>query len=449
MPAGKPNVLWIFGDQMRAHAMSACGDPNLHTPNLDRLAGEGAHFTHAISGTPWCTPFRGCLLTGKYPHRSGVPAGGYRLPGGTETIAHVFGAQGYRTCYIGKWHLDGKRQESDLPSTDCRARERYIPPERRGGFADWWAYENNNRPFECHVHTGAGAAARSFRLPEYETDSLTDLLLDWMQEQTTRRGEQPFFAVLSVQPPHSPFVAPPEDMARHDPAQIVFRPNVPPVDRIRNHAAQELAGYYAAIERLDANIGRIRAALEDLGIAERTYLFFFSDHGDMLGSHGLYRKSSPWEESIRIPFLIGGAELAEREAQRHHYPLNHVDIAPTTLGLCGIDKPAWMEGYDYAPIIRGERPRDAPPDSAYISMCIPSAVSYAVDRPFRGIVTRDGWKYCVLEHQPWLLFNLNEDPYELINLAHTRAFHPRREQLHERLVRWVGETADRFALPVL
>lgn len=447
----RPNVLWIFGDQMRAQATSAAGDPNVWTPELDRLAAEGAHFVRAVAGTPWCTPFRGALLTGRYPHQSGVRGNRDSLPPDARTIAHSLRAYGYRTCWIGKWHLDGKRQDETEASGTAQPvgdSRRIIPPERRGGFEDWFAYENNNKPFDCWVHTGRSNGFESFRVPGYETDGLTDILLDWMGERVREDAEKPFFAALSVQPPHSPYDAPDEDVGRHPPGAIRFRPNVPDVPWVKEQAARELSGYYAAIERLDMNVGRIRRGLEQLGIAERTYLVFFSDHGDMHGSHGQFRKSCPWEEAIRIPFVIGGSPLpAGREGAVCDYPLNHVDIAPTTLGLCGIPQPEWMVGYDYSGVVTGRLPEREPPDSAYLSLVVPSNVRDGMDRPFRGIVTRDGWKYVALEHQPWLLFDLTADPYEQVNLAHVRRYHSLREPLHRRLEHWIADTGDRFALP--
>lgn len=106
-------------DQMRAQATGYAGDPNVHTPNLDRLAAEGANFTGAVSGTPLCSPFRGSLVTGRYPHNSGVAGHRYPLPQDAPTIAHAFRDAGYRTCYVGKWHLDGDRPEAPRRSSTC------------------------------------------------------------------------------------------------------------------------------------------------------------------------------------------------------------------------------------------------------------------------------------------------------------------------------------------
>ncbi|WP_134698602.1 sulfatase [Ammoniphilus sp. YIM 78166] len=451
----RPNVIWILADQMRAQAMSHRGDPNVSTPNLDRMAIEGVNFTHAISGTPLCSPFRGSMLTGKYPHRSTVPALHSPMSTKAYTVAHSFREHGYRTAYIGKWHVDGNRPELDMNLPENRASLRHIPPERRGGFEDWWTYENNNQPFHCYVQTdGPSGEPVSMRLPGYETDALTDLLIDWMKNRTEQAPNQPFFGVLSVQPPHDPYVAPAEDMARHKPGAIQVPANVPPIPSLRSRVQVELAGYYAAIERIDANVGRIRDELRRLGIDQETYVIFFSDHGDMHGAHGQFRKMAPWEESIRIPFLVAGPTRKSYKNQECRALLNHVDIAPTTLGLCGISPPASMDGFDYSRwIVDRFAPADELPESAYLSLPVPTALSEplveeGIDRPFRGIVTRDGWKYVAFENQPWLMYNLNEDPLEMMNLVYDFKYWGKRKELHERLLGWIEKTGDEFALPL-
>ena len=443
----RPNVLWIFGDQHRAQALGCAGDPNLHTPNIDRLAAEGLWFTGAVSGAPLCSPARGSLLTGVYPHRC-VPGHEYPLPEGQPTIASVFRKAGYHTAYFGKWHVDGFHEEGGR-----RAAMHIVPPERRGDFDDWIGYENNNSQWDCWVHGSAGEAAFHERLPGYETDSLTDLLLRYLRERGNDRRagtSQPFFAVLSVQPPHDPYVAPSEWMTRHSPAGVVLRPNVPPIPRVVEQARRELAGYYAMIENLDWNLGRVRDTLAEAGLAHDTHIIFFSDHGDLHGSHGQFRKTAPWEEAIRVPFIIGGhVPQYVNYSGRSRAPINHVDVAPTTLGLCGIDPPAWMAGTDYSSYRVPGRPPVNPPDSAYLQIVIPTRHFDSVDRPWRGTVTRDGWKYVALEGQPWLLFNLEEDPYEQNNLAHNTRFATESQRLHARVRAWVGDTGDQFDVPPL
>jgi arylsulfatase A-like enzyme len=442
----KRNVIWIFGDQHRAQALGCNGDSNVNTPNIDNLAASGVNFNRALTGFPLCCPSRGTLLTGKYAHKV-VPGHEHRMPSDQKTIAHVFNDHGYHTAYFGKWHLDGFHER------EGRGAFHIVPPERRGGFQQWLGYENNNSQWDCWVHGGEGEqAAFHYRLPGYETDELTNLFIDHIKEQGHKRaaGEDvPFFAVLSVQPPHDPYIAPESFRKGHNPAQVQLRPNVPQVDRVLDQARNELAGYYAMIENFDWNIGRIRAALEEAGLAFNTHIVFFSDHGDMHGSHGQFRKTSPWEESIRVPMIISGEQpFYGRKSGKSPVLFSNVDIAPTTLGLCGIDKPGWMEGTDYSSRRLGSRPMDNEPDSAYLQCVVPTGHAHSVDRAWRGIVTNDGWKYVCFENFPWLMFNLNEDPYEQVNLAYNSLYRKEHKRLNDRLQRWINETEDSFSLPV-
>lgn len=441
----RPNIIWLFGDQHRSQALSCHGDPNVSTPNIDRLAAEGVDFVNAVAGSPLCCPYRGSLLSGQYPHRA-VPGHECQLDPAQETIAQPFRAAGYRTSYFGKWHLDGFREEQG------RAAFHHIPEERRGGFDDWVGYENNNSPWDTWVH---GTGIDGFeKLPTYETDALTDYFIRYLQtrgEEKKSGTAKPFFAVLSVQPPHDPYVAPEIWMRRHHPEQLRLRANVPPIPRIEAEARRDLAGYYAAIENLDWNLGRIRQALEEQGLARETLILFFSDHGDLHGSHGGDRKAHPHEESLRVPFIIGGETpyYGRHFRRKIPHPINHVDIAPTSLGLCGITPPAWMPGTDYSSCFNPDRPEPARgfPDSAFAQFIVPTCHGTSPDRGWRCVVTSDGWKYAVTSSGPWLLYNLNEDPYELHNMVFEANQRPKRHQLHQRLARWIGETGDPFTMP--
>lgn len=439
----RPNVIWIISDQHREQALGINGDPNLHTPNLDRLAESGVNLESAVGGFPLCCPFRGSMLTSAYPHKC-VPGHEYRLPPEMPTVADVFNENGYDTCYIGKWHLDGFHER------EGRAAMHIIPPERRGGFKHWTGYENNNSQWDCWVHGGEGESAFHYRLPGYETDCLTDLFIDYLTGM--KDSEDPFFAVLSVQPPHNPYVAPAEFMGRHTPGEIIFRENVPNIPEVRKEASQGLAGYYAMIENLDWNVGRIIRALEENGQMFDTHILFFSDHGDQHGSHGQFMKTSPYEEALKVPFIISGEKPMGYDQRGcgniPNVPLNHVDIAPTTLGLCGIQPPAWMEGTDYSYLRDHTRPRpDSVPDSAYIQSVIPTGHGHSVDKAWRGVVTTDGYKYVCLENMPWLMFDLNRDPYELMNLAHNTIYRKKLVELNGKVRDWAEKTGDSFPVP--
>ncbi len=439
-PSKRPNVLWIFGDQHRAQALGCHGDPNLHTPNIDILAGRGL-MCQGIGGSPLCCPYRGSLLSSRYPHQC-VPGHEYPYPDGMPTVAQPFNDAGYHTAYIGKWHVDGHHER------DGRGGLHNIAPQRRGGFGQWLGYENNNDQWDCYVHghDDAGNEIPRYRLRGYETDELTNLTLDYLDQRAA--DDQPFFCVLSVQPPHDPFQAPPEFQGRHTPGELKMRPNVPNIPHIEGRARDRLAGYYAMIENLDWNVGRLVDGLRERGLLDHTHVIFFSDHGDMQGSHGQFAKTGPYEESLRVPMIFGG--LAGRYGHgtgRSSALINHVDLGPTSLGLCGIDIPDWMQGTDYSHLRLKDRPKRQTPDSAYCGIVVPTGHGDSVDRPWRAVVTTDGWKYVCLPHTPWLMFDLNTDPYEQVNLAHNSRFAAKRLELNEKLAKWVVDTNDAFPLP--
>lgn len=407
------------------------------------------------------------MLTSRYPHHC-VQGHEYPLPPGQPTITAPFREAGYQTAYFGKWHLDGYHER------EGRAAMHIVPPNRRGGFDVWTGYENNNSQWDCWVHGGSGKDAFQYRLPGYETDALTNLLINYVKErgQEAKSGKnQPFFAVLSVEPPHNPHLAPAEFMSHYNGGQLRLRPNVPPIESVQKQTRRELAGYYAQIENLDWNIGRVRETLRDQGLEFNTYVLCFADHGDMMGSHGHFLKTTPFEESIRIPMIVSGGTpyYNGNRSGRPAIPFNSVDIAPTTLGLCGIRKPSWMEGTDYSHHRLAGRPQEAEPDSAYLEQVVPpgyfgpiqplDTLSERVEKnqsvvqggtinlPWRGLVTRDGWKYTCFENSSWMLFNLNEDPYELMNLAHYNSYRAERKKLIARLKQWISDTGDKFGVP--
>ena len=454
----RPNVLWLIADQWRAQALGVNGDPNARTPVIDRLARSGMNFTQARSGFPLCCPFRGTMLTSRYPNHM-VPGHEYPLPAGQKTVANLFNDAGYHTAYFGKWHLDGFHER------DGRAAFHIVPPDRRGGFQTWIGYENNNSPWDCWVHGGNGSDSTLRRLPGYEADALTDLLLDYIRDRPVGAHEatpQPFFAVLSVEPTHNPYIAPAEYMSHYNAEQIQLRPNVPlhaavpahsrdriePVS-IAERARQELAGYYAQQECWDANIGRVVDELAKHGMLDNTHIMIFADHGDSHGSNGQFLKTNPLEESVRIPMIITGAEsfYDGHLTGTSETLFSAADIAPTTLGLCGMQAPDWMEGHDFSSRRLASRPKTPNPDSLYLQNVIPTGHGDSIDQPYRGLVTKEGWKYVCLENHSWLMYNLVDDPYEQVNVAFNSSYRAERKALITRLGEWVRSTGDTFNLP--
>ncbi|WP_269523106.1 sulfatase family protein [Coraliomargarita parva] len=439
MDTKRPNIIWFIVDQMRAQATGANGDPNVLTPNLDNMAIAGTNFTAAVSGYPLCCPYRASMLTSRYAHNHSVQLHEDRLDPSYELVTDVMNENGYETVYFGKWHVAGFKESQG------RAALWTVPKECRGRFDTWVGYENNNSQWDCYLHGHDGEQEiEHFKLNGYETDCLTDMALDRIRAR--REDDPPLFMVVSVQPPHVPGLAPAAN--RHYQAQqLTLRPNVPKSSEAR--ARFDLSGYYAQIENADANLGRIMDALREQDMINDTHVMFFSDHGDMMGSHGRFGKCVPHEESIRVPFLIGGGQPMRYNGQKTgNAPclVNHVDVAPTTLGLAGIEVPNWMEGFDYSHRRTGrnyDERIELEPESAYLQLLGPRETSYA----WRCVVTRDGWKYACVENGEWLLFNLNDDPYEQCNLAFNVNYHTKREEMRTLLKEWVEKTGDSFQTP--
>ena len=243
-------------------------------------------------------------------------------------------------------------------------------------------------------------------MPGFQTDALTNLAIQYLRDYD---GAQPLFLVLSVEPPHFPLAAPAEFTRRFDPATLQVAPNFTDTPAMRQH----LALYYAMIENLDWNIGRFRESLGQLPRFRDTLTVYFSDHGDYLGSHGLVqRKEHPHEESVRIPAIFHwSGRIPARGDSAGLFSL--VDLLATTLGLAGQTVPAWSQGVDWSPLLRGGA--FAGPDRVLLEMV--GSPRWNLTLPdWRGLVT-ERFKYVYYETGQELLYDLHADPFELRNLA--------------------------------
>ena len=357
----RPNILIIFDDQLRRDALGVFGGGyNFTTPHMDRLSSEGINMRNAISSCPLCTPFRGMLMTGRYPTHSGIifnfeQASPKQNP---HCLANVFGAAGYDTGFIGKWHLasgyrvgDGIYQEN--PQAEKAYREKnpnseFVPPgpyrlgyqfwqayNFHGAFKDYWYYED--KPVKIHSH-------------RYETDTEFDQAIAYMDQH--KASERPFLLTVAPHPPHEPFREPPEGyLEKVVPAdQIHWDPNVPR-DNPRNVA--DVRGYYAMIKNVDDNVGRVLQYLDQSGLAENTIVIMTGDHGEMNGSHGRLQKMVPYREALNIPMIIRwpGKIPESKFTEALHTPM---DIFPTLCGLAGVDIPPEVDGIDLSGVLLGK-----------------------------------------------------------------------------------------------
>ncbi len=396
----KPNVVYLFADQMRAHALGCMGNAHIQTPNLDKLASQGLLLTNAISCTPVCTPYRAQLLTGRYAHATGVVENDVRLPNSETVISEVFKSQGYTTGYIGKWHLAGYRKDP-------------VDAKNRRGW-DYWAVRNCS-----HDHFNPAYCVNDAKTPikaqGWEPEVQTDLAIDYMKANR----EKPFCLMVSFGPPHDPYKAPKKYMDRYT-GRIPRRPNCPPGTKAGRKA------YYAMVTSLDVCVGRIVKALADLKLEEDTILCFTSDHGDMLGSQGHTHKQRPWEESINVPFII--RYPGRIKPTKKDWLFGSVDIMPTLLGLCDNPIPAKVQGMNLAPTFLGKSKKE--PDAVFLFSTSKGKNGPGSD--WRGIRTKE-WIYAYHAKGDWIMHDLKRDPYQLKNLAGDPGAAQQKQQLRVKL----------------
>jgi arylsulfatase A-like enzyme len=417
-------VVFLLADQWRAQATGYSGDPNVKTPRLDAFAGQSVNFTHAISTCPVCSPYRASLITGRYPLTHGVFLNDVHLSNDAVSIAQAYRQAGYQTAYIGKWHLDG------------RGRSSFIPHEARQGFEYWkvleCTHEYNRSPYYGDTNVkrmweGYDAIAQTRDAQQYIKD----------------HRERPFLLLLSWGPPHNPYNTALEQYRKmYDPDALALRPNVPSNDRTPSFRS-DLAGYYAHISALDACVSDLLATLKECGIEDNTIVVFTSDHGDMLGSQGQQRKQRPYDESIRVPLLIRWPAGLGGAGRTVDAPMGTPDLMPTLLGLCGIPIPKTAEGLDFSGHLAGG---PAPGDQAALIACYTPFGEFLRrqgGREYRGIRTRR-YTYVRDLNGPWLLFDNQEDPYQLRNLCNDPSAATLQGELDAALHRKLAALKDEF-----
>jgi len=423
----KPNVVFVFADQWRAQATGYAGDPNALTPNLDKLAATSVNMTTAVSCCPVCTPYRASLLTGQYPLTTGLFLNDLYLSDDAVSIAEVFAAAGYDTGYIGKWHVDGHGRSS------------FIPRQRRQGF-DYW------KVLECtHSYNKSPYYSDADEKLYWEGYDAVAQTRDAQQYIAARaRGPKPFLLMLSWGPPHNPYETAPEQYRKllfADAGKIELRPNVPA--NAQPAARKDLQGYYAHCFALDACMGDLRKTLAECGIEDDTIFVFTSDHGDMLGSQGERRKQRPWDESIRVPFLLHYPAACGREGKTIDMPFNTPDIMPTLLGLAGIAPPKTVEGSDFSGVLTGAK---APDNDAALICCIAPFGEWtrpSGGKEYRGLRTRR-YTYVRDLKGPWLLYDNQADPYQQTNLVGKPDHADLQKTLDAQLDKMLAARKDKF-----
>lgn len=412
----KPNVVVFFTDQQRWDTTGIHGNPLGLTPNLDRMAKFGTDVHYSFTCQPVCGPARSCLQTGLYATATGCTHNGIPLPEGSRTLAHYFNEAGYKTGYIGKWHL---------------AHEEPVSEPKRGGYQYWlgselleflsdsystYLYNNDNEPVF---------------LPGYRVDAMTDAAVRFIADNR----HDPFFMFVSYLEPHH------QNHLDNYPApdgydeQYHGQWTPPDLAALGGSAHQHLGGYYGMVKRLDEALGRVLDALKSLGLSDNTIVLFTSDHGNHFKTRNTEYKRSCHDSSIRVPTVIQGPGFQAGGTLQELVSL--IDLPPTLLDAAGIPIPAHMQGKSLLPLV--QRQKVDWQEEVFVQISEAQVGRAIRTKRFKYSVHApelDGWKIgssdtYVEEH----LYDLHADPYELTNLIGMEAFRETTKELRERLVR--------------
>lgn len=423
----QPNLLFIFPDEFRTQSMGFMQQDPVLTPNIDKLAAEGTVLRDVVSNYPVCTPYRGMLMTGKYPFATGLTSNcntknnayDVRLKPGEICFSDVLYKEGYETGYVGKWHLDPPEEPYEY--LEPRRRDGVIwdaftPKERRHGFKFWYSYgccDNHNDP---HYWAGDRVEER-IDVSQWSTQHEADVIIDYLlnKGEKKRDPQKPFALFWSANPPHMPFDMVPERYKEiyesYSGEQLLGRANV---QEISYTLEQDARNYFAMVTGVDDQIGRVLDALEASGLADDTIVIFTSDHGEMMGSHGLMGKSVWYEESLVVPFIIRWRGVVKPGDVRSLL-LSAPDLMPSILALMGLENqiPVSVQGGNYARAILGA---EGPKPNAALYMQFDPANLEAGNR---GIRT-ESYTFAVRAEagcEQRYLYDHAQDPYQLHNLA--------------------------------
>jgi len=439
MPAAGPekwNVVSIVTDDQGAWALGCYGNKECRTPNMDRLAREGARFLNAFTPTPVCSPSRASMLCSLYGTQVGITDwiapqeadAGMGLAPDVLTWPKILHQQGYRTALIGKWHLG--------------TQPRFHPT--KNGFDHFFGFlGGGNQPMDPVLEKNGKTRKIKGSLP----DLLTDDALQFIEENKS----QPFALLLHFRAPHLPYgpVLPVDSTPFRD-----LDPAIPSVRGIDPKQVKDWTrDYYASIHSVDRNLGRLLAKLDDLDLTKKTIVLFTSDHGYNIGHHLIHTKGNGWwiaggiagpkrpnmwDTSIRVPLMVRwpgvvkpGMEIAEM--------VTNLDTPPSVLGMLGLASPpeAKWQGRDFTPLLRGLHP--AWRDTLYGQYDLHNS-----GLAYMRMIRTSKWKLVRHHHANFLdeLYNLEKDPGETRNLYGNASYAAVREQLQQRLTAWQKSIND-------
>ncbi len=428
----RPNILVIVTDDQRWDALGCLGHPLLKTPNLDRLAAEGARFANAFVTTSLCSPSRATMLSGLYAHRHGVLNNFTEYPDTLPSYPKRLRAAGYETAYFGKWHMG---ETNDLP---------------RSGFDFWMSHRGQGRYFDNEWNING---RREF-IKGYYTTVITEHAENWLRQ----KHQKPFVMVLGQKAPHGGPIEPEPKYASTFATSAIAKPanydawrEGKPAWLAESFPTWHGAGgplynyhdydkfvraYLGTLLSVDDSVGRLYAALEETGQLNRTVIVFTSDNGFALGEHGRVDKRTMYEESIRVPLIVRYPPLIPKRTVINEMVLN-LDLAPSVIDLAGGQPLTGIDGQSWKPLLTGN-------SSGWRKSWL-YFYNYEKEFPYtpnvRGVRTA-GWKYIYYpsgdgtpSRSTAELYNLTADPLETRNLIDDPAAAKRLTELKEESAR--------------
>lgn len=444
MSEKRPNLLIIQTDQQSCWTIGAYGTDEIETPNIDRLAREGAIFNNYFTVSAVCTPSRGCFLTGRYPHCHGAYQNNIELSRDEMTLALILSANGYKTGYAGKWHLDGEakpgwmKAERAMGFLDCR----YM--YNRGHWKAIKEDEDNKGVSRNPIEEEGVTPAVSDEIGNqetYTTDWLTDKTIDFIKQERNN----PFFYMVSIPDPHIPFsVREPyasmfkkEDMSVPETFYEENRPdwiekagtNLHNRGWTEDNVREAKTQYYGMVKCIDDNLGRILDTLSDEDILDNTIIVFTTDHGEYLGEHGIYEKNQLYETAYRIPLLLRWPQKIRKNIRVDRL-VSIVDFQPTILSLMDIEASGREQGQDVSPLLIEKTNYNI--DKKLF--CLKDEVYIHHSSFERAGIFTDKYELGLLKEGDNILFDRINDPLQVNNLYNNNDYQEIIEELTEKII---------------
>ncbi|MDP6042109.1 MAG: sulfatase [Candidatus Latescibacteria bacterium] len=423
----RPNLIFLFADQLRASSLSIYGDDQIPTPNIERLSKQGMTFDNMIATCPVCTPYRAMLLTGRNPQTTGHVLNFVNTRHDEIGIGDAFSHAEYKTAWVGKWHLHrGSFPQIGGPD--------FVPEGRdRLGFQHWRGYNFHTDYFNGSVNLDDWHIER---WNDYETYALNRHAFAFLDQV----GNDPFCLFVSPHQPHAtPYEHAPQEYYDRLPENLTLPENVP--ESHMEEALKVYRDYMAMSLTVDDMLGDMLDYLEEKNLIDNTIFIFTSDHGTQMGAQGWppYKKKVPYEESLHVPMIVRWPGVFE-PGSRCDTLTSPIDLFPTFCGLCNIPVPRTVEGIDLSNAWRGEP--NAREQEAVFTMNFLKPYDYLIDgEEWRGVRTKTHsfarWLDGTIE-----LYDLENDPLQMNNLADNENAQELRQTLEQHLNHLMAKNND-------